>query len=194
MYRCDEYYYFVSSALQISAEMQPIKKEKNRQRTGSQLHASIVDKVQRRWYIEVKKDKSKYKTAFSTVDEINATCGTNINEKTLRRYVIEGIFGVPIIGRRKKCNIPESFVEAMCCAVVSYIQLYNTGRVKMPDREYIIQQLQFCVKKSVYNLKRYDQSYDRIMESIADKISVNNNDFKMDQWPLFWITYLNINI
>jgi len=71
----------------------------------------------------------------------------------VRRYVNEGNVGVPIIGREKKCNIPESLMEALHCVVVSYIQLSNAGRVKMSDCKYIIQQLKVCGRKSVYNFK-----------------------------------------
>ena len=187
--------------------MRPRKKDKKRRRTGSQLQGRNAEKVQRKkqeekaftlateqWHIEVKKDKFNRKTASSIVEEINATGGTNINERTVRRYVNEGKVGVPCIGRGKKCIIPDVLMEALRCAVVSYIQLSNAGMVKMPDRKYVIQQVKVCVKKSGINFKRYDRLYDRIMESIADKISVNNSDFKIEQRRLLWTTYSNINI
>ena len=36
--------------------------------------------------------------------------------------------------------------------------------------------------------------YDRIMELVAHKISVNTSDYKMEERRLRWTTYTNINI
>ena len=146
------------------------------------------------WHIEVKKDKFNRKTASSIVEEINATCGMNINERKVRRHVNEGKVGMPLIGRGKKCTIPDVLMEALCCAVVSHIQLSNAGMVKMLDRKYMIRQLRQCLKTSMYVFKRMDSFYDRIMESVAHKIRVNTSDYKMEERRLRWTTCTNINI
>ena len=183
------------------------EKEKKRRRTGYQLQQRNAEKVRRKkqedeafvlatemWLKEKEKEKFKRKTALSIIQTINAAHGTNINERTVRRYVHQGNIGVPIVGRGKKCVLPESIVEALQSAVVSHIQLTNAGMQKMPDRQYMIRQVELCVEKSSYKFKRYDHLYDRIMESIADKICVNSGDFKMRQRRLIWTPYSNIYI
>ena len=189
-------------------ENEPRKeKEKKRRRTGYQLQQRNAEKVRRKkkedeafilatelWLKEKEKEKYKRKTARSIVQKINAVHRTNINDRTVRRYVHLGNIGVPIVGRGKKCGLPESIVEALQSAVVSHIQLTNAGMQKMPDRQYMIRQVELCLEKSSYKFKRYDHLYDRIMEAIADKINVNSGDFKMEQRRLIWTTYSNINI
>ena len=76
--------------------------------------------------------------------------------------------------------MPEFIMESITSAVVSYIQLSNAGMTTMPDRKNIISLLKRCLNKSTYTFKRFDNFYDRIMESIADRISVNTADYKME--------------
>ena len=183
----------------------PKEEKKKRRRTGYQLQQSNAEKVQRKkreaeafilatemWHKE--KEKFKRQTALSIIQTINAAHGTNINERTVRRYVYQGNIGVPIVGRGKKCVLPKSILEALRSAIATHIQLSNAGMKKMPDRQYMIKQVELSLEDSVYKFKRYDHLYDRIMEAIADKISVNSGDFKMEQRRLIWTTYSNINI
>jgi len=99
---------------------------------------------------ELKKQKYKRKTADSIVAEINIRCGTNVNVRTVRRYVCNGKAGATIQSRGKKSDIPEEALDAIKVAMVSYIQLSNAGMNKMPDRKYMIRQLRQCLKTSIY--------------------------------------------
>ena len=122
--------------------------QKKRRRKGEELGTNCSREMQRRyegrskrtrpatemWLKEKEKEKFKRKTAVSIVKTINAVHGTNINERTVRRYVHQGNIGVPIVGRGKKCVLPESIAEALQSAVATNIQLSNAGMKKMPDR------------------------------------------------------------
>ena len=126
--------------------------------------------------------------------KINKRCGTNVNARTVRRYVCNGKAGATICTQGKKSDIPEEALEALKVAMVSHMQLSNAGMNKMPDRKYMIRQLMKCLKTSMYVFKRMDSFYDRIMESVAHKISVNTSEYKMEKRRLRWTTYTNINI
>ena len=186
---------------------QPREKEKKRRRSGYQTQAKNAETIRnkkwegdafmlatKRWNEEKEKDKYKRKTSQRIVEEINDARGTNVSERTVRRYVASGHIGVPCIGRGRKCVMPDFIMEGITSAVVSYIQLSNAGMTTMPDRKNIISLLKRCLNKSTYTFKRFDNFYDRIMESIADRISVNTADYKMEQRRLIWTTYTNINI
>ena len=82
--------------------------------------------------------------------EINERCGTNVNVRTVRRYVANGKAGVTIGRRGKKSTIPAEVLEALKSAIVSHIQLSNGGMNKMPNRKYMIRQLQQYMKTSMY--------------------------------------------
>ena len=54
------------------------------------------------WDEELKKKKHKRKNADSIVAKINKRCGTNVNARTVRRYVCNGKAGATICTRGKK--------------------------------------------------------------------------------------------
>ena len=133
------------------------------------------------WNEQLKKKKYKHKTADFIVAKINKRCGTDVNASTVRRYVCNGEAGATIRMQGKKNDIPEEAFKVIKVAMVSHIQLSNAGMNKMPDRKYMIRQLMKCLKTSMYVFKRMDSFYDRIMESVAHKISVNTSEYKMEK-------------
>mmetsp|Transcript_14235 Transcript_14235/g.13740 ORF Transcript_14235/g.13740 Transcript_14235/m.13740 type:complete len:87 (+) Transcript_14235:573-833(+) len=79
----------------------------------------------KRWKEEKVKDQFKRKTAQCIVEEINEARGTNVNDRTVRRYVALGYTSVPCIVRGRKCGMPDSIMKSITSAVVSHIQLSN---------------------------------------------------------------------
>jgi len=139
------------------------------------------------------KDKNKMKATCSIVDEIKIAHGTSLNERTVRLYANHGVTDVPMTGRGKK--ILHGPVElALSSAILFYIQLSNAGISKILDRKRLTQQMKLCLNGGAYAYKRYDHLYDRIMRTIADKVDVNGDDYKMEQRRLIWTTYKNMNI
>jgi len=73
--------------------------------------------------------------------------------------------------------------------MLSYIQLSNVGMAKIPDRNHIIDQMKLCLDNGPYKYRRYN----RVMRTIADKVDVSKDDYKIEQTRLTWIIYTNIN-
>ena len=147
-----------------------------------------------RWREESMKPKGKRVTAKSIVNNVNAMHGTNVNERSVRSYVLSNTDDVPLSGRGKKSKLHEPVLLALTSATHSYIQLSNATMTKMSDRKNIIMKIKLCVNKGPFKYTRVDNLYDRIMKRIADKIEVNSDDYKVEQRRLLWTTYMNINI
>ena len=58
----------------------------------------------------------------------------------------------------------------------------------MPDRKHIVEQMKLCLNNGPYKYRRHDNLYDRVMRTIADKVDVSDDDYKMEQRCLAWTT------
>ena len=142
----------------------------------------------------MKKQEYKRKTADAIVASVNTRCGTNVNARTVRRYVGDGKIGIIICKRGKKSAIPDEAMEVLKDAMVSHVQLSNSGMKQMPTRKYMIMKLKEYLKTSKYSFKRMNCFYDRLIESVAHMISFNTTDYKIEERRLRWTTYNNINV
>ena len=110
----------------------------------------------------------------------------------MRLYANRGDIDVQMTGRGKKLILHESVELDMSSSTLFYIQLENAGMNKMPYRKHLIHQMKLCLNGGAYTYKRCDYLYDRIMTTIADKVDVSGDDYKMEQRRLIWNTYRNI--
>ena len=101
---------------------------------------------------------------------------TSLNEINMRLYENRGDIGVPMTRRGKKTILHESLELALSSAMLSYIQMTNSGMNKMPDRKHLIQQMKLCSNDGAYTYKRHNHLYDRITWKISDQVDVSGDD------------------
>ena len=78
--------------------------------------------------------------------------GTNICERTVRKYSSKGLIGVlPRWGGGKVSSIPNQVLKALNSVVLSYIQLTNAVMLQDVNRPISIKKLGRCLKKELYN-------------------------------------------
>ena len=84
-----------------------------------------------RWERENQKPKYHRTTGAKIVKQINVQMGTNICERTVRKYSSKGLIGVlPSWGGGKVSSIPNQVLKALDSVVLSYIPLTNAGMVQ----------------------------------------------------------------
>jgi len=148
-----------------------------------------------RWEKEKQKPKYHRTTGAKLVKQINVQMGTNICERTVRRYSSKGLIGVlPRWGGGIVSIIPTQVLKALDLVVSSYIQLTNAGMVKDVNRQIIIQKLGRCLKKGGIQLKKLDKVYEAMMKRLGDKIVINDANNMVEQRSLEWTTYSNIDL
>ena len=116
--------------------------------------------------------------------------GTNICERTVRKYSSKGLIGVlPRWVGGNVSSIPNQVLKALDSVVLSYIQLTNAGMVQDVNPPIIIKKLGHCLKKGGINLRKLDRVYKAMMKRLGDKIGVNDANNMVEQRRLEWTTY-----
>ena len=93
----------------------------------------------------------------------------NLNEITVRLYVNHCDSDIPMSGRGKFFYLNELVELALSSAMLSHIQLSNTGMDKISDCKHIVKQMKLCLNNGPYKYRRYDHLFGCIMRTIADK-------------------------
>ena len=75
----------------------------------------------------------------------------------------------------------------------NFMNISNASMKVKPYRKDLIARMNKCLNKGGVNFKCFDHYYDRILNMIADEVTVAGGDSKMEERRAVWTTSNNIN-
>ena len=125
---------------------------------------------------------------------MNQQHGTNVSARTVRCHLDLGTSLVlPKKGGGKKTRLPAHVEAALANSLKTFMNISNASMKVKPDRKDIIARITKCLKKGGVDFKRFEHYYDKVLNMIADEVTVAGGNSKMEERRAVWTTFNNIN-